>query len=93
MKLITHVIGSALKDLFSAIGTAILAGAVGGGAVLLVSYAYLNQWAPTILTDITAGVIALLAGYAGWTTVILRSITRTVLAAGKDVEHDVKQAA
>jgi hypothetical protein len=93
MRLITHLIGSALKDLFSAIGIGIVSGAIGGGAVLLTSYAYLHQWAPSILTDVAAGVIALLAGYAGWTTMILRAISRTVLDATKTVEHDVKQAA
>ncbi len=93
MRLIGHVIGAALKDLFSAIGMAILSAAIGGGAVLFVSYAYLHQWAPTILTDVTAGIIALLAGYAGWTTMILRAISRTVLGAEKAVDHEVKQAA
>jgi hypothetical protein len=93
MKLFTHLIGAALKDLFSAIGTAIVTGAIGGGAVLLVAYENASRWPPTILTDVTAGAIALLAAYAGWTTVILRSITRTVLAAGKDVEQEVKQVA
>lgn len=93
MRLITHLIGSALKDLFSAIGVAIVTGAIGGGIVLLISYSYLHQWAPSILTDIGAGAIALLAGYAGWTTMILRAISRTVIDAGKAVEHEVKQAA
>jgi hypothetical protein len=93
MRLISHVVGAALKDLFSAIGAAIFSGAIGGGAVLLVSYAYLHQWTPTILTDVTAGIIALLAGYAGWTTMLLRSISRTVLGAGKAVEQEAKQIA
>ena len=93
MRVLSHLLGSAIKDLFSAVGMALMFAVIGGGATLLVSYAIFKQWAPTILTDVTAGIIAVLAGYAGATTIILRSISRAVVGATNVVATEAKKAA
>jgi hypothetical protein len=91
MRIFFHMATNALGHLFSAFGMAIFFAAIGGGAVLAYSYMWERVWPPTLLTEVTAGVIAVLAGYAAATSIILRAIAQTVLGAAKAVEDEAEK--
>lgn len=91
MRIFTHLIGEALGKLFGAFGAAILFAVIGGGAVLGYAYNVQHSWPPSILTEVVAGVIGVLAGYAAAVTAILRALGQTLLGATKAVEDEAEK--
>jgi flagellar motor component MotA len=91
VRIIGHIIAVAFGDLFKAVGIALVSAAIGAGAVLAYSNFSLHTWPPHVLTDVVAAIIAVLAAYAGATTVVLRTISRTVFGAAKAVGEEIKK--
>lgn len=86
------ILGKAVGSFFGAIGMALVTAIVGGGAALFVAYQNAGgHWPPSILTDVTVGVIALMAGYAGAVTIILRAIADVVVGATKTVSKEANE--
>ena len=89
MRVITHLISTAAGALFRALGMAILLAAAGGGLTLFVIHQVSPEWPPSMLSEITAGVIGVLSGYAGATTIVLRAIAKGIVGAAETVEKEV----
>jgi hypothetical protein len=91
MRLLTHLLQTALGDLFRVFGAFVLFTAVAGGVVFGYAYEFRHQWPPSVLYDIGGGALALLIGYAASTTVLLRTLTNTILGATKAVEKEAEK--
>ncbi len=89
MGIFTRLIGDLLGVLFRTVVMAIFIGVVGAGATLLVASQSNHHWPPSLLTEITAGVIGVLAGYAAATTTLLRAIGKGVTSTAKAAEGEV----
>ncbi len=89
MTLVLHLLGVLVRAFFKVMFTAIGFGAVAGGATLAVAYQQTHQWPPKTLTDVAAGVIAVLAAYAAALTVVVREAIKGV----EHVEQDVVKGA
>ena len=86
MSIIGHLIGSLFRAFFRIVFTVIVMAIIGGGITLGVAYVMAGyHWPPSILTDIAAGVIGVLAAYAGGMTVLVQEAVRGVKAAERDI--------
>jgi hypothetical protein len=83
MTLIVHLVRAAFRAFFRLVVTVIVAAAVGVGGTLGVAYQQFHVWPPKTLTEVTAGVIGVLAAYAAGITVLVRE----AIAGVKDVER------
>ena len=92
MGIIGHMIGSAIGVFFRVIFFGIIGAAIGAGATLAVSMTMAGgHWPPSTLTDVIGVVVALLAGYAFATTIIVRALVGGALTIAKDAEQDIKK--
>ncbi len=90
MNIIGHLIGSLFRAFFRIVFTVIIMAIIGGGITLGVAYVVAGQhWPPTILTDVAAAVIGILAAYAGGMTVLVQEAVRGVKAAETDISKAV----
>jgi hypothetical protein len=85
MMLLSHLLKTAVRAFFRISLTFLLFAAIGGGLSLLVASQTTHAWPPTVLTDIIAGTIGVLLGYAAGLTVLVREAIHGVRTA----EHDV----
>ncbi|HEY7781973.1 MAG TPA: hypothetical protein VIC85_17410 [Ktedonobacterales bacterium] len=92
MGVIWHLIKTAFRAFFSILFAVIVAGALGAGLALLVSWVGTSAWPPSHLGVIAAAAVGVLAAYAGGLTVLVREAVRGLLTAAGDVEKDVKGA-
>lgn len=87
MLVMLHLIRSLFGAFFKITFTALIFGVIFAGGTLLVAYHFNPTWPPTALTEVTAGVIGVLAAYASGLTVLLR----VALSAAFVVERGVIQ--
>lgn len=85
MYLLRHLISTAFRAFFRMVFVGVLCAALAAAIVFVVAYLNGPQWPPSVLTDIVAASVALLAGYASALTVLVREAVRGVSAA----EHEV----
>jgi putative flippase GtrA len=85
MRLLSHLMKTAVRAFFRIALTFVLFGAIGVGVSLLVAYQMTHVWPPTVLADVIAGAIGVLLGYAAGLTVLVREAIGGVLTA----EHDI----
>ncbi|HLY29803.1 MAG TPA: hypothetical protein VKQ36_02125 [Ktedonobacterales bacterium] len=91
MSIIGHIFASLFRAFFKILFTAIILAIIAGGLALGAAYTLTgHNWPPSILTDITAGVIAVLAAYAGGLTVLVQEAVRGVKTVERDVAKDVR---
>lgn len=93
MQIFARLAATGLRVLFGAFFMAIILGAVGGGASLLVAYQMNHLWPATTLTYVTAGVIAVLSAYVTATTIFIRAVAREVFGAAHAAEDEVEKIA
>lgn len=89
MGILAHLAGRVFKTLFGMLFSGLLFAVLGAGATLGVAFAATHHWPPQPLAIAAAVVIGGLTAYAAALTVLLRSI----LSAGKTLEHDLVGAA
>ncbi|HEX6816966.1 MAG TPA: hypothetical protein VF120_01220 [Ktedonobacterales bacterium] len=94
MLIVFHLVRSLFGAFFKITLTALIMGAVFAGGALLVAYHFNPVWPPTTLTEITAGVIGVLAAYASGLTVLLREALHAAFALERGViqgvEHELE---
>ncbi len=85
--------GSLFRAFFRIVVTAIVAAAIGAAVVLFLAYSMAGQhWPPTLLTEITAVAVAVLAAYASGMTVLVQEAVRGVKTAERDVVRAAEHA-
>jgi ABC-type Fe3+-siderophore transport system permease subunit len=94
MTLVFHLLKSLFRAFFKIAFTAVFAGALAVGAVLLVAYLNDGQvWPPKTLIEVAAAAMGVLAAYAAGLTMLLREALRAALTvehgAVKGVEQEV----
>ncbi|HUY75443.1 MAG TPA: hypothetical protein VMV29_01635 [Ktedonobacterales bacterium] len=83
---IGHIFGALFRAFFRIAITAIIAAAIGGAVALFLAYTLAGQhWPPTLLTEIAAIAVAVLAAYASGMTVLVQEAVRGVKTAERDV--------
>ena len=80
-----HLIPAAFHAVVHMVFLSISFAVIAGGAVLGVAYANTRHWPPSFLTLVVAAVIAVLVGYTGGLTTLVRDVLRDA----KDLEQDV----
>ena len=85
-----HLIPAAFRALLRMVFLSLLFAVVAGGITLGVAYANTPRWPPSVLTIVTAAVIAALAGYVAGLTTLVREVIRGVKDAERDIVHGVE---
>ena len=92
MMLVRTLFSSLFRAFFRIVFTAIVAAAIGVAVVLGVAYAMAgHHWPPTLLTEIAAVAVAILAAYASGVTVLVQEAVRGVKTAEQDITHAVER--
>jgi hypothetical protein len=89
--MIGHLIGAAFRAFFRLVATVIVAAAVAVGGTLGVAYQQAHVWPPKTLTEVTAGVIGVLAAYAAGLTVLVREALAGVKEVERGAAHEVAE--
>lgn len=89
---IGHIVGALFRGFFRIVITAIIAAAIGGAVALFLAYTLAgHHWPPTLLTEIAAIAVAVLAAYASGMTVLVQEAVRGVKTAERDVVRTVER--
>jgi hypothetical protein len=89
MSLLFRLMRALFSAFFRIVFTALAFAVIAGGATLIVAYQQSHQWPPKALTDVVAGVIAVLSAYAAGLTVLVHEAVKGV----EHVERDVVKGA
>ncbi len=92
MGAIGHIIGTLFRAIFRIIVVGILCGLIGAGVVLLAAYFERGHWPPSLLTEIAAVAVGILALYAGGITVLMVEAVKALQEAAKNVEQEAGSA-
>ena len=88
MRIMGHLLLTTVRTFWHIVLTAVLCAALAAAVVVVVAEASIRQWPPSLLTEVAAGAVALLAAYAGGLTVLLGASVRGLLDAAKLVEKE-----
>jgi hypothetical protein len=91
MSLLFRLMRALFGAFFRIVFTALAFAGIAGGATLIVAYQQSHQWPPKTLTDVVAGVIAVLAAYAAALTVLVREAVKGVEHVEKDVAKGAEE--
>lgn len=90
--IIGQLFGALFRAFFRIVITAIVAAIIGGALALFLAYALAGQhWPPTLLTEVAAIAVAVLAAYASGMTVLVQEAVRGVKTAERDVVRAVER--
>lgn len=93
MGAIGHIIGTLFRAIVKIFFVAILCGVIGAGITVLMVYSNSGgHWPPTVLGEIAAVAVGILAAYAGGITVLMIEAVHALQAAAKDVGKEAGTA-
>lgn len=93
MGAVGHIIGTLFRVIFQVIFVGLVCGVIGAGIVLGAAYFEGGaHWPPSVLTEIGAIAVGVLALYAGGITVLMVEAVKAAQAAIKNVEGEAGTA-
>jgi len=88
MRIIGHLLATAVRTFTHIIFSALICAVLFGGAALIAAYASTRQWPPSHLTELLAAALAVVAAYAGAVTALMRASARALMDAARVAEHE-----
>ncbi|HEU0027256.1 MAG TPA: hypothetical protein VFQ25_09085 [Ktedonobacterales bacterium] len=93
MGAVGHIIGTLFKAIFRIIFTGLICGVIGAGATLFLVYSNSGGvWPPSLLGEIAAIAVGVLALYAGGITVLMVEAVKALQEAAKGMENEAGAA-